>query len=421
MRHRFVRTVLLVLLFAAGVFGHYLLPFQLGPVTIYLYRLVVIFLVGLFLYARGRAGFMGTFQIGLPRRVLVVMAMWVTWGLFSILWSPDPLNGCREVIELCFGTMVLGCMSLLIGKQERGLGALRAGWATAVLCAGLVAVWELWTGQHLKSGFIDAASPWVLKGMATVSTFGNPNNFGSFLLMALPFIAWGVEEARSWALRIFGLAFLLGMACLIIITGSRLCLAGSLVLGIIWAVCTFKGRARPLALLGLVLIVVCMIIGLVMFKPMIGVKLLSAQSEMGGQATGTSGNTRIHLYLDSIYLTLTSFGFGIGAGGFNQRLTYGYLPWATDGITSPHNFFLEILSQYGVLVFAGFAWWMIGCWRSFKAKWRTETRHGAGFWGICCMVAYGFAALANSGFLNQQSNWLFLGSLFVMSRKDSHG
>lgn len=37
----------------------------------------------------------------------VIMALWVAWGLRSVIGSPDPLNGLREIVELGFAVLVV--------------------------------------------------------------------------------------------------------------------------------------------------------------------------------------------------------------------------------------------------------------------------------------------------------------------------
>ena len=60
---------------------------------------------------------------------------------------------------------------------------------------------------------------------------------------------------------------------------------------------------------------------------------------------------RMNLYLDELYATFQSFMLGVGPGNFQYNI---YPQFNTLGIINPHNWWLEILCQYGFLVFIGY-------------------------------------------------------------------
>lgn len=409
--------VTLSLIFVLGVGGNYLFPLHIGPITIYAYRLFILLVFGLFLMGSGLGPVWNTLRSRPIKLFAAVWLLWVTWGMLSILWSPDPENGLREVMELCFGSTVILVLHLLVVGKARGLAWLRTAWVAALLGASAVAGWELLTSQHLKSAFMDQAPARIVRESLVISTFGNPNNFGGFLLLAFPFVLWGLESARTSPRRLgYALIILLSLV-LILLTGSRLSLAGVVLIGILYALRKFKGRRRILAIVVLVLLLAALIALVVVFKPMVALKLMGTTDEFGNE--GGSGGTRLAIYKDALFYSYETYGFGIGAGGFGHRMSHGYVPYFAEGITAPHNFWLEVLSQYGLGVFLAFVGWFLYMARMFFRKALVEFEIGPGFWGICCLISYGFASMANSSYLNQPYNWIFLASMLVIGATSS--
>jgi O-antigen ligase len=60
---------------------------------------------------------------------------------------------------------------------------------------------------------------------------------------------------------------------------------------------------------------------------------------------------RINLYLNSLYTTFQSFMLGVGPGNYQYNINPMF---NTQGIINPHNWWLEILTNYGLLVFFGY-------------------------------------------------------------------
>src|ERR1051326_7926243 len=184
-------ATLLVLIPITAACGPYLLPINVGGVTLYAFRTIVLCALPLLLTLAGG-------RVPLTKSSLwffSTMYAWLVWGSASLLWTPDPRIGATEVITLVFGSaaalvVVLGCELV-----PNGIEYVRRGWLLAYLASAAVAVWELRTHQHLQSSFTER-TPDYAQGVL-VSTFGNPNNYAAFIVLAFPFLLWSAATGRG--------------------------------------------------------------------------------------------------------------------------------------------------------------------------------------------------------------------------------
>lgn len=411
LRPRSATEILLFLVPPVAAVGPYLLPATVAGVSLYAFRVLVAVAVPILLIVlRGRL-------VGFDRPVRIFASslyLWILWGAASIAWTPSTTAGAAEVLTLIFGgaavlLLVVGCAM----TDERGIHAVRRGWVAAYLIAAAIAVWEVRTGRHLQGYFTENIP--VYAQSVVIATFGNPNNYAAFIVLAFPFLVWSVGLARG-AQKIFYVAVCLSAPVLVVLTAGRLSLV-ALVLELL-TLASLQGRGwRTLAwllvggaLAGGVLVTTLNV------NPQTLDKLLRVRSELHG---GGSASIRLNLTLDGLKFTLDSFGLGTGAGSFESVMLAGRAPLPTERIINPHNFWIEILAQYGVFVFAAFVGWLgylcAAVVRLLGSQFVSSTTR---YWAVpaagMALVGYAFAAVENSRFIPQPTNWIFLGTVLVL-------
>jgi O-antigen ligase len=115
-------------------------------------------------------------------------------------------------------------------------------------------------------------------------------------------------------------------------------------------------------------------------------------------------------------MIIRTYGAGVGPANFASTATAIDMPYRV--ITpNPHNFFIEIGAQYGILVLAMF----IGVFSCIvkpgvvlvlRKRFSAPDSAKVLFLGA---IAYPIACLANSSFIAQPSNWLFIGTLLALN------
>lgn len=138
----------------------------------------------------------------------------------------------------------------------------------------------------------------------------------------------------------------------------------------------------------------------------------------------SSNSVRKNLLLNGLDYLKKSHYMGLGAGGFQASNVLKLNKYPDNGVVGAHNFMIEILSQYGVIIFAMlmsvFIWVLLVLFRAFKRKlW--DGKHFLVLWLLITLV---FMGNANSTFLSLPINWFLVVLVLVFanelmeSRKD---
>ena len=190
------------------------------------------------------------------------------------------------------------------------------------------------------------------------SYFVNPNPFAYFLCasMAIFVMSSALEERR---LRNVMLTCCAISPVIIYPTNGRLALAVSLVF-LLWMVATREVVRPYLRQLTAVPVAFAVAVAMVLIcSPAVMSRIL--------ESFEGSGSERLRLYLNAIWMFLSTYGAGIGSGMFEKTIQSRQVPYTTSEAVNPHSGVFEILSQYGFLITA-----MVGAalvaltWRSMR-------------------------------------------------------
>lgn len=300
-------------------------------------------------------------------------AVLASWAGFALRITPDPRLGELEVRALTACAIVSIAVVLGSRGDRAGVWALRAGWLIGMGATCGIGVWEILTGHHL---WITTARPWPFgPGTVPAATFINPNNFSVALvgMLVAALAALASVTSRSYASRplraLFGALAALAVV-MIAFTESRAGMLGVVI------VLSLEARrrlitaaaGRPLShvfrercsgrwvwVIGSVAALVAVLVA-GFTVPALAARnpLQTLISDAFREETARSDSLRIDLLAVAWGYLRDSNWVGTGAGSFEPIL------WndPTSGIdvdTNLHNAFVELLSQYGVVVFAPLA------------------------------------------------------------------
>lgn len=137
-----------------------------------------------------------------------------------------------------------------------------------------------------------------------------------------------------------------------------------------------------------------------------------------------SNSVRKNLLLNGLDYLKKSNYMGLGAGGFQASNLLKLNKYPDNEVVGAHNFMIEILSQYGVIIFAMlmsvFIWILFALFQAFKRRLWDE-KHFLVLWLLITLV---FMGNANSTFLSLPINWFLVVLVLVFanelmeSRKD---
>lgn len=278
-----------------------------------------------------------------------------------------PLSGGDEVTQLALAAAVTGAMLLLAGGSRRGVLAFRALWLAVLWSTAPIAIREVLTDQHIITTTYDV---WFFTPHTPSGPFQNPNNYACVLACAVGvLLVWALDTSTRWWTGVL-LASVSLAAALAFATGGRAALV-AIVLQVLVALVVARrqrgwggrpsmgaGRStqRRAVVAGAGVLVGSALVVLTLVVP----TLTSRNPLLRLFATG-DGEAAAY---DSLRFALTRTGLrywwehpwlGTGAGTFETRLATELPHDVSNPTINLHNAFVEILSQYGIVVFAPFA------------------------------------------------------------------
>jgi len=406
------RWIAIVLIPLTASLGPYLLPINIASFNVYAFRsLLIATLIFLFVTSKGFV------LIGGPisRNYFYLGYLWLVWGIASSIWSPDINAAIIELVAICLGFTVGFVLLNLVAHSENKLHALRIGWVLAYIVSASIAIWEMITGQHLPGYFMEYGAGFVLDN-TVMSTFGHPNNFAAFLVICFPFLLWSIYVSKGIT-RLFYLLLLVGLPYLLVMTCGRLSIIAVTIQSLLFIAMVSKGLKsffRGILIVLLIMFVLSFSLQVNVFTSS-KFGLLSNELQTGGSAA-----IRTNLVLNGVWFSIISYGLGTGAGSFEHMVEHGHGLYPTGHIINPHNFWIEILAQYGIIIFIGFVMWFLRiAFIALRIRRNAKKNNDTNM----CLVAeiilisllgYVFAAVANSSYINQPVNWSILGSILVM-------
>ena len=126
-------------------------------------------------------------------------------------------------------------------------------------------------------------------------------------------------------------------------------------------------------------------------------------SQLENAITNGSGSlfNRIAIYFDAIEVTLQTCGLGIGPGSFTK---YFQTHPHRSPLVDPHNWWIEILAQYGILVFLAYTGSFLYLLKHLiTAFFRTRNTEFSIMAAVFCSFAV--SCVAPSSFLGHNYQW----------------
>jgi len=343
---------------------------------------------------------------------LFLFAVWIVYGAVSLLWSPDPMAGLTsELMVMSIGFLSLPLFAFLFKKAEDPLITVRKGWLICLLLLSVVSILNLVAHIHLPSSItpLSVLNRPELIIRYTSATFSNINDYGTVIAFIIPYLLWGAMEAqRGRDKLIYFVAFLLGLL-FIVINGQRL---GVLVIGFQVLCFSFlllrqlrkKHIVGAIGLVSLAVIVLPMDKLLYMATLRMGDGFVNSLLEALGQGRGM-------LLMSGLQMLWQSYGFGVGAGGFEAAIIH--MPAYNGTYINPHNLLVEIFAQYGIFIFAFFCFWLFSIFIfALKNKYLSK---GARMTVLTTVISLPLIGAMQSAALGFTYFWIFLSCITVIS------
>jgi teichuronic acid biosynthesis protein TuaE len=416
---------LLYLTLALSFFGSAFLSFSMGSFHLFPGRLALLVLLG-FLVLRITS--IGIVPLHIKAQVLF-LGLWFLFAIVSMIWAPDLALALHYLTFLFFGMAVIFAMVSYI-DDPAGLDTVHRIWVFVFAVVVLIGFWEHLTGNHLDtSGLYQFENPYpesanyVRLTYMPTGPFRNPNDLGLFFGLSFP-LAF-VRALRIKASLRRNAAFLLLAASLFVLikTESR---ANYLAVGMgfmFWFI--FLGREvnkkKALAGVGALILAISIILpGWITW----------ASTVWNGQMKPLAhiwetDQVRRNLILFGLKSVETTMGIGLGAGGVEPFMSQ-YTDM-TGEVTNLHNWWLEILADFGIPIFVGYVIFYIGLLISLYRIYRNSSSPQMKMIAeglLMGWVGFFIGSISSSSIVALLPHWMFVGFILCavnVYRKERRG
>ena len=342
------------------------------------------------------------------RLEIFTFLLWISYGVISLLWTPDPGQSIKDIVYLFVNFFIFLSMISLSRKANHPEKIISAAWFILFLLTIPIALNELINDVHLPMAVQDEglvlkyANITFERKFASV-TFGNLNGYNTMLMYILPFSLYLLSFIQNRFMKILLWSTMLLLIYIIIMNGSR---GAFLCMFIVFSTYLFLGadRKRRWIILTVVSIVV-VYASITYFDEIFG--LIMGRFEE--QGFSDDGRSQIIRY--SLESLLRTGLIGTGAGSF---ITTMALKYNLDN-PAPHNLFLEVLMQYGIVIFVLFVFFFV---KLYLFQRRTIDPL-ARFVILSSLLMTPILTTIDSSYLLGTGIWVFLASLYIIGLKST--
>jgi hypothetical protein len=323
-----------------------------------------------------------------------------------MLWSSNQENGFKEFTYYLIHTALFFVILILSKRASEPKRAIALGWLIAVLVTLPIAFYEITFDDHLSfsvhgSGDLkNYGEGIILQRIYASVTFGNLNGYVTFLGLSLPFIFVYLFYTRS----IYKILFVLGVAFsaggVILINGSRGGTLGfftALIIAIYYIFKTESAKQRALVFIAIALISLPIVINFDFFTFQLKNRLVASAL--------FDDQERFGILRSSFDMLSSSYFMGSGIGSLVEE----YQKLGKSEINMPHNFFLELLIQYGLIWGLAFILLLV---KLFKDGIRAIDK-SVNYVLLSGIFILPFVGVVNSGYWLNPIFWCFIASLVV--------
>lgn len=335
------------------------------------------------------------------------LVVFLFWMVLSFGWSIDYGQAVKEVLYFFVHTTVLLGVVYAAEKAVDPIKSVCLGWMMAVALTIPVAIAEFVLDWHLPVSINEAGTiinyggGRVAQKTFASATFGNWNAYVTFLCFSLPFLIGCVYLNRLTFYKVISMVIIFAAGIIVVINASR---GGLIAFSLISILGIFNhlragGRGKWAAFLSVLLIAG----GIIWFS----YDLLSFQLLARLNSVSLVGDDeRSAVFLSSIGLLVASNFVGVGVGS----LVAAYEKLGAN-VFLPHNVFMELLVQYGVVLFILFVCLLFRIYFLSRKSPGTVSK----FVVSSALISLPIVGVINSGYWLSPLIWCYLASIFVIS------
>lgn len=403
----------LYLLIISGIIGSTFGVIEVGPVHLFPYRFFLVFLWFLFIINFFLCqGILKVSHIKV-KLYLQFLALWFFYALFSLAWAASKTDAIRHIIFLLMGFSIILFIVYYLTELNQ-LKALYYLWLLIYILLIPVGIWEITTGNHLNvSNLSEELRPWCMFAPTTV--FYNQNDYAGYIVLSFPMVIAWIRYYPNLISRALGVSLCVTSLWLLMLTFSRSCYIAFFTGILYWFLflLRWKNKFKALALMAIICVFLVVIFPTKTRDILAKIEIQAASLNpiiLQNEGIGTL-SVRLNLIKNALYFTAKSAGFGVGSGNVEYYME-NYKIYPVSKLTNVHNWWVEILANYGVFIFAGYLIFYFSLyynlWRAYnKVDNRTEKMLCEAL--LVGVVSFIMASISSSSIIAFRPQWMFIG------------
>lgn len=341
-------------------------------------------------------------------RSVCLISVWLLYAVLSLLWSRDIAGYFRILFFIVVGFILVIIMLDVCNHRdvERVMMAFNLG----LLVQAIIGAREYLTGDY-KYISEYTLNFYISRGYRyPIAMMFNPNDFSTGMYFAAMISLYFIfRKGMNRLMRIMNSCMFLLYSFLIVIGGSRAVLIG-LFLSLLFVIFSRQKKVVKCFIVIATLIIVAL--------PWT-MQIVLSHVDLGYfQTQGESFSTRSNLIKNGLTFLLKTFGFGVGNGQIEYWMR-NYAIYPVKEVENMHNFWAEMLTGYGILIFAGFLVFYIKMTYDFYLEYKRNVRSQNAIQSLVMagsLIGFVFASISSSSNLSKEYVWVFFAICIVLQR-----
>lgn len=338
-------------------------------------------------------------------KVIYPVVFYTFWFIYavviSLIMSVDLGISLNAIVYILIG-LILYLFLVQVQPDMRTIRSCLITIVVGLIINNIIAWYELITNQYLFTLSSDMSSYFTRHGF-TVSFFANPNNFclllgfGFFVCMGL------LLSTKNMFMRVVCIGVMISSVLIMIANVAQSNIIGVVLGGIVWLLLYLRRQGnvkRWHIFVALAILVVALFMSGKIF--MFLSSYLRSVEDILRDSSSTMGY-RFLFIRNAISGLISKWGFGVGAG---NSIYYVYGDYTLGNV---HNWFIEILVDYGVVIFMGYVWLYAKQIVSFAKKTIYGDIKSAWIYKVFCviLVSYLVSNISSSTMFTYEFMWVY--------------
>ena len=325
-----------------------LLKIDLGIFALNPYRIILILLwLSFLIYILFNKGKLDISDIRI-KKYMLFLVLWLLYAMFSFVWIASIKDAIKAIIFLFVGVSIV-FFEVFYFKNLRDLKRLYNIFLFLLLIMVVLGFDNCIRGRYLLE--IWDSYKYARVEFPPVGVFADPNEYASYISITIPFLLVFIRYSGNIIKKILGIVLFIGILFLLVKTLSRAnYLAIIFVMGF-WFFFLMKPKIKFKYIISVVLFI--LILNMIFSAYLQDRVAIITEQLKTINYKQLSISVRANLIRNSFFIFIKTLGFGVGAGNAEYYMK-NYSRYYAHGIPYIHNWLIELLLEYGILVFIGY-------------------------------------------------------------------